>query len=304
MKRAIKTERRFGDSQLAARPKPAHYARKSLETEGEVPMPVVTCILNNKGGVGKTTTTKNLGYQLTKKKLRVLIIDADPQGNATEGLGKVGRYEYSRTFGDIITSPSKLSDCVVESKYSNLFLLPNNLRADYQVSSMDPTFPTRSIGLLNKFKQEPEFVESFDYILIDCPPSINNHFLINSIMVCNSYMICVDSESADAVIGIDGIIELISKLTKHIQYDISFLGTLLTMADERTKNFKTIYKICETFFKPENIFATKIRRNTDAARSNIVKRTVCDFNEKCNACADYRSLASEYIKRTADRIGK
>jgi chromosome partitioning protein len=261
-------------------------------------MPITVCILNNKGGVGKTTTAKQLAYHLTKKKKKVLLIDADSQGNTTEAVGTVNRYSHPKTIAHLLLEPeTPFSSCVMKTKYDNLYLIANNITTEYALTALDLNSPMRAMGFKMKMQAEEEFVNTFDFIIIDCPPSLSSIFLTNSIVIADAYIICIDSESSDAVQGVDGIIESVARIKKQINQRIHSLGVLLTMVHLSSRTYKTVRAICETFFKPENIFKTRIRRNTDIAQATINKTMVCEWNHRCNGCADYKAFTKEFLER-------
>lgn len=263
----------------------------------------IISVINQKGGVGKTTTVTNLAYSLTKKKQRVLVLDCDPQGNASATLGKVSQFEQPRTIDMILTNPeATFSSLLANSKYDKLDIVPCNLNASAVSLSVDANDPMRFIGFKTKLGMDKDLHTKYDFILIDCPPQIDSIFLTNALIMSTHFIIPIDAESSYALSGVQGLMKSVDKIRKAINKELSLLGVLLTMYDSRTKAAAFVSSAATSLFGAENLFDTRIHRNTVIGRANIAARCVCDFDEKCPGCSHYRALAGEVIARTARKI--
>lgn len=131
-----------------------------------------TSVINQKGGVGKTTTTTNLAYGLSRLKETkgVLVVDCDPQGNASQTLGTKSQYEQDVTINDLLGNADLgVLDCVVETKYDKIDLIANNLDASSKTSLMDVNDPMRTVGLKFKISMDETVADKYDYVIFDCP---------------------------------------------------------------------------------------------------------------------------------------
>ncbi|WP_027185573.1 ParA family protein [Desulfovibrio inopinatus] len=256
----------------------------------------ITSIANQKGGVGKTTTTTNLSYNLSRRKKKVLVIDCDPQGNASQTLSKVSPFELEKNIGMLFSDGATFSSCAVPCKYEGIHLIPNNLNAGSITLSVDYNDPMRFIGFRTALERDIDFMKTFDYVLIDCPPQIDSLFLNNALVVSDFYIIPVEAGSAYALSGVDALLRVVNKIVA-VNPKLKLLGALLTLLDKRTKAGKIIANSVKAYFQPENVFKTQIHRNTVIERSNIAGRCICDFDESALGCRNYRDLATEFMDR-------
>ena len=200
----------------------------------------IISLANQKGGVGKTTTTVNLGTILAKKGKKVLLIDADPQGNATSGLGVEKEVEYS-TY-DILVNDVKIQDAIQDTIIKNLKVCPANMSlagAEVELVSM----MSREQRLKEKLDEVKDF---FDYILIDCPPSLGL-ITLNAFTASNSVLIPVQCEYF-ALEGLGQLINTINLVKKHLNKEIQIEGALLTMYDIRTNLSNQVVKEVKKYF--------------------------------------------------------
>ena len=201
----------------------------------------VISVANQKGGVGKTTTTVNLGTILAKKGKKVLLIDADPQGNATSGLGVEKEVEYS-TY-DLLVNDTQIQDAIQDTVIKNLKVCPSNISlagAEVELVSM----MSREQRLKEKLE---EVKETFDYILIDCPPSLGL-ITLNSFTASDSVLIPVQCEYY-ALEGLGQLINTINLVKKHLNKEIQIEGALLTMYDIRTNLSNQVVKEVKKYFE-------------------------------------------------------
>lgn len=259
----------------------------------------IISIINHKGGVGKTTTVTNLAMTLSKKgKNNVLVVDCDPQGNASQTLGKVPQYEQPRTIEDLFTEKGMtFTNCAVESKYPGVDLIPNNLDASTMAVNLDMNDPIRFMGLRAKLDADPKARELYKFILIDCPPQIDSMFLVNALIVSQYFIIPIESESSYALSGVDALLRAVDKISGSINPNLRLLGALITMFDSRTKAGRLISDSVVAYFGLENVFRTKVHRNTAISRANIANRCICDYDPRALGCKNYRDLAKEVEQR-------
>ena len=194
----------------------------------------VISIANQKGGVGKTTTTVNLGTILAKKGKKVLLIDADPQGNATSGLGVEKNVEFS--LYDVLVNETEIETTIQDTMIKNLKVCPSNINlagAEVELVSM----MSREQRLKEKLE---EIKDLFDYILIDCPPSLGL-ITLNSFTASDSVLIPVQCEYY-ALEGLGQLLNTINLVKKHLNKDIQIEGALLTMYDIRTNLSNQVVK--------------------------------------------------------------
>ena len=200
----------------------------------------VISVANQKGGVGKTTTTVNLGTLLAKKGKKVLLIDADPQGNATSALGVVKEVEFS-TY-DILVNDTEMEEAIQDTIIKNLKVCPSNMNlagAEVELVSM----MSREQRLKEKLD---EIKEKFDYILIDCPPSLGL-ITLNSFTASDSVLIPVQCEYF-ALEGLGQLLNTINLVKKHLNKNIYVEGALLTMYDMRTNLSNQVVKEVKKYF--------------------------------------------------------
>ena len=183
-------------------------------------------IVNQKGGVGKTTTAVNICAVLAKKGKKVLLIDADPQGNATSGIGIDKNVDKS--IYDVIINESKISECIVQSQIKNLWVCPSNINLAGAEVELVPMMAREQ-----KLKDKIEEVENdFHYIIIDCPPSLGL-LTINAFTASNSLLIPIQCEYY-ALEGVGQLMNTVNLVRKGLNKSLYIEGVILTMSDSRT----------------------------------------------------------------------
>lgn len=247
----------------------------------------IVSLANQKGGVGKTTTTVNLGTILAKKGKKVLLIDADPQGNATSGLGVEKETEYS-TY-DILVNDTKIEDVIQDTIIRNLKVCPANMSlagAEVELVSM----MSREQRLKEKLD---EIKDKFDYILIDCPPSLGL-ITLNSFTASDSVLIPVQCEYF-ALEGLGQLINTINLVKKHLNKEIQIEGALLTMYDIRTNLSNQVVKEVKKYFE-NKVYKTVIPRNVRLSEAPSYGMPITEYDPRSKGAKSYMKFAKEFLK--------
>ena len=247
----------------------------------------VISVANQKGGVGKTTTTVNLATLLAKNGRKVLIIDADPQGNATSGLGAEKDVEYS-TY-DILVNDVSFDEVIQDTIIKNLKICPSNMNlagAEVELVSM----MSREQRLKEKLE---DYREKFDYILIDCPPSLGL-ITLNAFTASNSVLIPVQCEYF-ALEGLGQLINTINLVKKHLNKEIYIEGALLTMYDIRTNLSNQVVKEVKKYFD-NKVYKTVIPRNVRVSEAPSYGMPITEYDPRSKGAKSYTKFAKEFLK--------
>ena len=247
----------------------------------------VISVANQKGGVGKTTTTVNLGTILAKKGKKVLLIDADPQGNATSGLGVEKDVEIS-TY-DILVNDSTIQDAIQDTIIKNLKVCPSNMNlagAEVELVSM----MSREQRLKEKLEEEKN---NFDYILIDCPPSLGL-ITLNAFTASDSVLIPVQCEYF-ALEGLGQLLNTINLVKKHLNKNIQIEGALLTMYDIRTNLSNQVVKEVKKYFE-DKVYKTVIPRNVRLSEAPSYGMPITEYDPRSKGAKSYQKFAKEFLK--------
>ena len=247
----------------------------------------IISVANQKGGVGKTTTTVNLGTILAKKGKKVLLIDADPQGNATSGLGIEKEVEAS-TY-DILTNDIQMEDVMQDTIIKNLKVCPSNMNlagAEVELVSM--------MSREQRLKEKLDVIkDKFDYILIDCPPSLGL-VTLNSFTASNSVLIPVQCEYF-ALEGLGQLLNTINLVKKHLNKEIQIEGALLTMYDARTNLSNQVVKEVKKYFD-NKVYKTVIPRNVRLSEAPSYGMPITEYDPRSKGAKSYTKFAREFLK--------
>jgi chromosome partitioning protein len=245
-------------------------------------------IVNQKGGVGKSTTAVNLGACIAELGRSVLLIDIDPQGNATSGVGFAkNNLEYS--IYDVLIQETAIEDVIVPTESKNFFLLPANIDlagAEIELVSM--------ISRENRLKRVIEGLKTdYDYILIDCPPSLGL-LTLNALTAADSIIVPIQCEYY-AMEGLGQLIRTIKLVQGNLNPDLRIEGVLLTMYDARTNLSQQVIDEVNNYFK-EKVYKTIIPRNVRLSEAPSFGQPIINYDANSKGAIAYRALAKEVIR--------
>ena len=252
----------------------------------------VICVTNQKGGVGKTTTAVNLCYYLAKDKNKTLLIDFDPQGNATSGLGieKIDD-KLGTTMTEVILGAAPLSEAIIHTKYKNFDLAPATpelANAEVEITGMQRKF-VRLRDAINTVS------ENYDYIIIDLPPSLS--LLTVNGMIASNYLLLPVQTEFYALEGVAQLLESMKLVMKQANPDLRLLGVVATMYDKRTSLSAQVFAEIKKYFK-DLAFKTTIPRNVRVAEAPSHGVPVGAYDKFSKGAKAYKEFTKEVEERT------
>ena len=250
-------------------------------------MSKIIAVANQKGGVGKTTTTVNLSAILAKRGKKVMIIDADPQGNATSGLG-IDKDDVKSLY-DVLVNEEPIEETLEETTMENLDVCPSNINlagAEVELVSLISR-EYRLKEQLDKIKDE------YDYILIDCPPSLGL-ITLNAFTAADSVLIPVQCEYY-ALEGLGQLINTINLVKKHLNKSLEIEGAILTMYDIRTNLSNQVVKEVKKYFE-NKVFKTVIPRNVKLSEAPSYGMSIIEYDSRSKGAKSYDKLVKEFLK--------
>lgn len=250
----------------------------------------IIAILNQKGGVGKTTTSINLAAYLAKSGRRVLLVDADPQGNTTSGLG-VDKQQLSNTLYDVLFSRAEVDSVIQKVGRDNLFLLPSN--AQLAASEVELVqLPGREFYL----KHILESLQ-YDFIIIDCPPSLGL-ITVNALCAASEVLIPVQAEYY-AMEGLSQLLSVIQQVQAALNTNLNLIGVVLTLFDPRNSLSSQVHNELKKHFG-NKLFETVIPRNVRLAEAPSFGKAIVEYDKWSKGARAYKALAKELEKRIYD----
>ena len=251
-------------------------------------MAKIIAVTNQKGGVGKTTTAINLSALVADAGKRVLLVDIDPQGNATSGLGKADT--DSNTVYEVLLGEAEAKDAIVETGFGTLHLMPTAIElagAEIELVSVE-----NREGLLKAALTTLR--DDYDYIFIDCPPSLSL-LTLNALTAADSVLIPIQCEYY-ALEGVGQLVNTIKLMKKRLNPDLEVEGILLTMYDGRTNLCAQVVQEVRSHFRDE-AFDTMIPRNVRLSEAPSYGLPIHLYDARCSGAQAYRELAAELIER-------
>lgn len=252
-------------------------------------MTQIIAVVNQKGGVGKTTTTINVAAQLANEGKQVLLVDLDPQGNATSGLG-LAKEGAAQTSYDLLCEAAPLATAVQETHVAQLFVVPAN--ADLAGAEVELVGQKQREFALARALQ----AATYDYVLIDCPPSLGL-LTINALTAANQVLIPVQTEYY-ALEGLSQLLNTIQAVRGSTNPQLQLLGIVLTMYDKRNSLSEQVQSEVKNYFG-DKLFSTIIPRNVRLAEAPSYGRTIYEHDRWSKGARSYKALAKEVAQRTS-----
>ncbi len=247
----------------------------------------VICVTNQKGGVGKTTTAVNLCYYLAKDKFKTLLIDFDPQGNATSGLGiDKNDKKLGVTMTEVILGTAKMTECIQKTKYKNYDVAPTTpelANAEVEITSQNKKF-VRLRDAVNSVRDE------YDYIIIDLPPSLSL-LTVNGMIASDCLLLPVQTEFY-ALEGVAQLLESMKLVMKQANPNLKLLGVVATMYDKRTSLSPQVFAEIKKYFK-KLTFKTTIPRNVRLAEAPSHGVPVGAYDKFSKGAKAYKEFTKE-----------
>jgi chromosome partitioning protein len=253
----------------------------------------IISIVNNKGGTGKTATTCNIGFSLARLNQRVLVIDMDPQSNASSIL--LGKDRTPHSIGSLLNpdgSVPRLEECISVTKFPNLYIIPNIS----ETAVIEPKLIRHAPGSLNLLRERIRdyALQNFDFTLIDNPPNLGT-FVICSLITSDFVIVPCEAGSRHSLEGLVNAVDFINEIRQDNNIDLRFLKLLATKVNKRSSTCQAVMGQIKKFFPPDKIFDTYIPVNIDIQKAELALTPVWNIRSNSPGAQAYMDLAREIM---------
>jgi chromosome partitioning protein len=252
---------------------------------------MVIAITNQKGGVGKTTIAVNLSASLASLGSRILLIDMDPQGNSSDGIG-IDTNKLNTTIYDALVNEIPLCDIIIPHQLNNLFVVPANISLSGAETELASDI-SRPFKLRKALRPE---ISKYDYIIIDCPPSLGI-LTVNAIVASTDLLVPIEPNSY-ALKGMSMLMSTILKIKEDLEHYSHFLGVVINMFDPQTPLHSSITEVITEYFTARKIFNSKIHRCPTIPEAEIHGQSVVQYAPSDRAAEMFMNLAKEVVEKT------
>lgn len=254
-------------------------------------MSTIIAVTNQKGGVGKTTSSINIAFYLAKAGKKTLLVDFDPQGNATSGLG-IDKSELDATMADVVTGQKKLAEVIIPTEFKNLMVAPTTptlANTEVEIAQAEHRF--------SRLKYAIEALNTdYEYIIIDCPPSLSL-LTVNALIAAKYVLLPVQAEFY-ALEGLGQLLETMKLVRKNLNPTLDLIGVLPTMVDSRTSlSNQVLSEIAKHF--PAKVFKTTIPRNVRLAEAPSHGVPIGAYDRFSKGARAYKAAAKEVMERAS-----
>ena len=254
----------------------------------------ILSIINQKGGVGKTTTAINLAAGLALNNRKILVIDLDPQGNATTGLGLLNSERSDETIYGVLNGAKKISEVIKKTQFQNLDLVSANV--DLSGLEVETASDSRRAFILKEkiMAYLKDFSDKYEYMFIDCPPSLSL-LTVMALVASHSLVVPLQAEFF-ALEGLTQLMKTIDRIKINLNNELKIKGILLTMYDKRNKLSSQVEKEARDYFK-EKVYSTVIPRNVRLSEAPSHGVPVLIYDKSCSGSKSYFNFAEEFLNK-------